>query len=192
MFRSRCFLFIFLAALMFGAGSAAASVQIAIDKASQRMTVSVNGVPKYVWLVSTGGRGYATPSGSYTPFRMEPDHYSKEWDDAPMPHSIFFTPVGHAIHGSPHTKRLGSPVSHGCVRLAPNNAAILYALVEKAGMRNTRVVVTGGGSGFGFFSQSSPQQIKKPNWATSFWGTPRRRASQWGSFPGSRQLGSRQ
>jgi lipoprotein-anchoring transpeptidase ErfK/SrfK len=175
---------------MFGAGSAAASVQIAINKASQRMTVSVNGVPKYVWLVSTGGRGYATPCGSYTPFRMEPDHYSKEWDDAPMPHSIFFTPVGHAIHGSPHTKRLGSPVSHGCVRLAPNNAAILYALVEKAGMRNTRVVVTGGGSGFGFFSQSSPRQIKRPNWvARSFWGTPRRRASQWGAF---KAVGSRQ
>src|SRR5262245_43535931 len=92
---------------------------------------------------------------------MEPDHDSKEWDDAPMPHSIFFTPVGHAIHGSPHTKRLGTAVSHGCVRLAPNNAAILYALVEKAGMRNTRVVVTGGGSGFGFFSQSEPQQIRK-------------------------------
>jgi lipoprotein-anchoring transpeptidase ErfK/SrfK len=178
-----------MAALMFGAGSAAAaSVQISINKVSQRMTVSVDGVPKYVWLVSTGGRGYATPSGSYTPFRMEPDHYSKEWDEAPMPHSIFFTPVGHAIHGSPHTKRLGMPVSHGCVRLAPNNAAILYALVEKAGMRNTRVVVTGG-SGFGFFAQSSPQQInapqqvkspqqiKRPNWVTGFWGTPRRRTS---------------
>src|SRR5262245_43481932 len=180
MFHARWFLVSLMAALMFGAGSAAAaSVQISINKVSQRMTVSVNGVPKYTWLVSTGGRGYATPSGSYTPFRMEPDHYSKEWDDAPMPHSIFFTPVGHAIHGSPHTKRLGSPVSHGCVRLAPNNAAILYALVEKAGMRNTRVIVTGGGSGFGFFSQSSPRQIKRPNWVTTgFWGTPRRRASQ--------------
>src|SRR5262245_57601425 len=82
MFHARCFLFTFLATLMFGAGpAAAASVQISINKPSQRMTVSVNGVPKYVWLVSTGGRGYATPSGSYTPFRMEPDHYSKEWDD---------------------------------------------------------------------------------------------------------------
>src|SRR5262245_27169181 len=191
MFYARWFPFILMAALMLGAGSAAAaSVQISINKASQRMTVSINGVPKYVWLVSTGGRGYATPSGSYTPFRMEPDHYSKEWDDAPMPHSIFFTPVGHAIHGSPHVKRLGTPVSHGCVRLAPDNAAILYALVEKAGMRNTRVVVTGGGSGFGFFSQSSPQpigsprqvnspqKVKRPNWVTSFWGTTRRRASQ--------------
>jgi lipoprotein-anchoring transpeptidase ErfK/SrfK len=75
---------------------------------------------------------------------MEPDHYSKEWDDAPMPHSIFFTVTGHAIHGSPHTQRLGSAVSHGCVRLAPENAAKLYALVEKDGMQNTRVIVSSG------------------------------------------------
>ena len=128
-----------------GAGAAAAAgVQISINKVSQKMTVTVDGVEKYVWLVSTGASGYSTPSGSYTPFRMEPDHYSKEWDDAPMPHSIFFTPTGHAIHGSPHTKRLGRPVSHGCVRLAPDNAATLYALVEKAGMKNTRVIVSGG------------------------------------------------
>jgi lipoprotein-anchoring transpeptidase ErfK/SrfK len=61
-----------------------------------------------------------------------------------MPHSIFFTPTGHAIHGSPHIKSLGRPVSHGCVRLAPDNAATLYALVEKDGMKNTRVIVRGG------------------------------------------------
>ena len=124
--------------------AAAASVQISINKVSQKMTVTVDGVEKYVWLVSTGASGYSTPSGSYTPFRMEPDHYSKEWDDAPMPHSIFFTPTGHAIHGSPHTKRLGRRASHGCVRLAPDNATTLYALVEKAGMKNTRVIVRGG------------------------------------------------
>ena len=124
--------------------AAAASVQISINKVSQKMTVTIDGVEKYVWLVSTGVTGYSTPSGSYTPFRMEPDHYSKEWDDAPMPHAIFFTPGGHAIHGSPHTKSLGRRASHGCVRLAPDNAATLYALVEKDGMKNTRVIVRGG------------------------------------------------
>ena len=62
-----------------------------------------------------------------------------------MPHSIFFTPVGHAIHGSFYTKRLGTRASHGCVRLAPNNAATLYAMVEKTGLSHTTVVVKGGG-----------------------------------------------
>jgi hypothetical protein len=137
MLRLRWFAVILLAALISGAGAVAAeSVQISINKVSQKMTVTVGGVQKYVWLVSTGARGYSTPSGSYSPFRMEPDHYSKEWDDAPMPHSIFFTPVGHAIHGSPHTKRLGTPVSHGCVRLAPPNAARLYALVQSPESRD--------------------------------------------------------
>ena len=107
------------------------------------MSVSVDGVKRYTWPVSTGRAGYATPSGSYTPFRMEAEHYSKEWDDAPMPHSIFFTGKGHAIHGSFETRRLGSAASHGCVRISPRNAATLYALVTEQGMANTKVVLTG-------------------------------------------------
>jgi len=74
---------------------------------------------------------------------MEADHFSQEWDDAPMPHAIFFTQKGHAIHGYLNTRNIGSPASHGCVRLAPDNAARLYALVEKQGMTSTKVVLTG-------------------------------------------------
>jgi L,D-transpeptidase catalytic domain len=163
MVRLRWFAAIILAAFMLGAGAAeAASVQISINKISQKMTVSVDGSEKYVWLVSTGAAGYSTPSGSYKPFRMERDHFSREWDDAPMPHSIFFTPGGHAIHGSPYTKSLGRRASHGCVRLAPDNAATLYALVQKAGMKNTRVVVIGG-LDFGFLSSvSRPRWLRDP------------------------------
>jgi hypothetical protein len=168
MWRLRCFAAIVLAALISWAGAAAAAnVQISINKISQKMTVTVDGSEKYVWLVSTGVSGYSTPSGSFTPFRMEPDHYSKEWDNAPMPHSIFFTPAGHAIHGSPYTKRLGTRNSHGCVRLAPENAAKLYALVQKAGMKNTRVIVRGGFD-FGFFSELTAPQVKKPKWFKRF------------------------
>jgi hypothetical protein len=122
----------------------ATTVQITINKVSQKMTVKVDGETEYVWPVSTGARGYETPSGKYRPFRMEEDHFSKEWDDAPMPHSIFFTGQGHAIHGSLYVKSLGRRASHGCVRLAPDNAAKLYSLVEKAGMKNTTVVLRGG------------------------------------------------
>ena len=60
--------------------------------------------------------------------------YSRQWDNAPMPHAVFFTKDGHAIHGTYETKRLGKPASHGCVRLSPENAALLYALVEKTGL----------------------------------------------------------
>ncbi|GFO80397.1 MAG: hypothetical protein A49_00240 [Methyloceanibacter sp.] len=102
------------------AGPAFASILITVDKPTQTMTVSVNGEPRYRWPVSTGATGYSTPPGNYTAFRMEPMHYSDEWDGAGMPHSIFFTKRGHAIHGSNHPG-MGTPRSHGCVRLSLQN-----------------------------------------------------------------------
>jgi len=131
----------FLAAAVIG--TAQAEILITIDKSAQRMTVARDGEAFYTWPVSTGRSGYATPSGSYTAFRMEADHYSKEWDEAPMPHSIFFTKIGHAIHGSYETKKLGTPASHGCVRLSPAHAATLFAMVKQDGVTNTKVVLTG-------------------------------------------------
>jgi len=133
--------------LLLATGSAHAErVVISIDKNTQTMTVSVDGTELYVWPVSTGTTGYTTPSGTYRPFRMEEFHFSEEWDDAPMPNSIFFTQRGHAIHGSEHVERLGRPASHGCVRLAPEDAATLYYMVEEAGLANTTVIVRGGGA----------------------------------------------
>ncbi len=132
----------FLAAAIFSA-SAEARILITIDKSTQQMTVAVDGVQRWVWPVSTGVPGYATPSGTFTAFRMEKEHYSKEFDDAPMPHSIFFTRRGHAIHGYLDTRRIGTAASHGCVRLHPDNAAKLYALVEREGVTSATVVITG-------------------------------------------------
>jgi hypothetical protein len=129
--------------LAFAAPPASARLMIQIDKSSQRMTVSLDGEPIHTWPVSTGLRAYDTPSGSYTPFRLEEDHYSKEWDDAPMPHSIFFTRQGHAIHGTSHVRNIGRPASHGCVRLEPENARALFDLVRRVGLPNTRVVLAG-------------------------------------------------
>ena len=80
------------------------AIVINIEKTSQRMRVFVDGVEKYKWAVSTGRPSYFTPSGSYTATSMNEVWYSKEWDDAPMPHSIFFTKDGHAIHGSYEVK----------------------------------------------------------------------------------------
>jgi hypothetical protein len=127
-----------------------ANVMIAIDKSSQTMTVSVDGAERYSWPVSTGRPGYETPSGTFKPNRMDADHFSQEWDNAPMPHTIFFDMHGHAVHGFFDVKHLGLPVSHGCVRLAPPNATILFDLVKTQGMANTIVTVSGstpGGNG---------------------------------------------
>jgi len=140
-----------LAAAVFGAcwlcltpfSPAQAGILITIDKATQKMTVDVDGNTRWVWPVSTGRRGYDTPTGSFRPFRMEEDHYSKEWDEAPMPYSIFFTSEGHAIHGSYETRNLGRRASHGCVRISPANAEKLFRLVEREGVSKARVVVRG-------------------------------------------------
>src|SRR4030081_116758 len=133
-----------LAGLAFAAcTSAQAKVAITVDKDAQRMTVAVDGVERYHWPVSTGIPSYETPNGSFRTFRMEEDHFSKEFDDAPMPHAIFFTKIGHAIHGTESEGRLGTPASHGCVRLSRANATTLYALVEKEGVLNTTVTLTG-------------------------------------------------
>lgn len=139
-----------LAALLSGSillaglsSQASAAMLITVDKSSQTMDVSVDGQTRYTWPVSTGVEGYDTPSGAYKPFRMEAAHFSREWDNAPMPHSIFFSQVGHAIHGTNHGRQLGRAASHGCVRLAPRNAATLFALVKAQGMGNTRVSIEG-------------------------------------------------
>jgi len=129
--------------MLFAASAAQAKVFITVDKDAQMMTVAVDGVVRYHWPVSTGNPSYETPSGTYRTFRMEADHFSKEFDDAPMPHSIFFTKIGHAIHGTVYENRLGTPASHGCVRLSRANAATLYALVEEQGVLNTTVTLTG-------------------------------------------------
>ncbi|HZL30724.1 MAG TPA: L,D-transpeptidase [Pseudolabrys sp.] len=130
------------AGLIAYAAPARAEILIHVDKSTQQMDVSLNGAPLFTWPVSTGAPGYDTPSGTFKPFRMEKKHFSKEWDNAPMPHSIFFTMKGHAIHGSYH-KTIGQPVSHGCVRLEPKNAQILFDLVKQEGMASTCVVLDG-------------------------------------------------
>ena len=111
-----------LSGLMLFAGAAQAKIAITVDKDNQMMIVAVDGVERYHWPVSTGNPSHETPNGTFRTFRMEADHFSKEFDDAPMPHSIFFTREGHAMHGTGSEGQLGTPVSHGCVRLSRASA----------------------------------------------------------------------
>lgn len=124
-------------------GAAQAKIDITVDKDNQIMTVVQNGVQKYRWPVSSGDPQHETPNGTFQTFRMEEDHFSKEFDDAPMPNAIFFTKRGHAIHGTDSVSRLGTPASHGCVRLSRENAKTLYALVKEDGLLTTTVTLTG-------------------------------------------------
>jgi hypothetical protein len=138
--RARSFACAVLASLL--ASVASAHVLINVDKSKQQMSVLVDGAPRYRFDVSTGRPGYGTPSGTFHPERMEVTWFSKEYYNSPMPHSIFFH-GGFAIHGSYEINQLGGPASHGCIRLHPDNAATLYALVQQQGMAATTIVVSG-------------------------------------------------
>jgi hypothetical protein len=126
--------------LVTGSRPAAADILVNISKSAQRMSVLVDGTARYHWTVSTGAKHYTTPSGVYKPQWLARKWRSRQYANAPMPHSIFFD-RGYAIHGTTEVARLGKTASHGCVRLHPDNAATLYSLVQKQ-MANTRVVVS--------------------------------------------------
>lgn len=119
-----------------------ATLDIDIDLASQRMTVSERGEEKHSWLISSGRWGYKSPTGTFKPVWMTKMWHSRQYDFAPMPYSIFFH-KGVAIHATYATRKLGRPASHGCIRLSKKNARTLYKLVSKHGKARTEIVVHG-------------------------------------------------
>jgi lipoprotein-anchoring transpeptidase ErfK/SrfK len=122
------------------ASAALANVSVSISISGQTMYVSVDGDHYATWKVSTGRSGYRTPRGSFKPYLLKRMHYSSKYENSPMPHSVFFR-GGYAIHGTNYVKRLGRPASHGCIRLAPSNAATLYKLIRRHGMKKTRISI---------------------------------------------------
>jgi lipoprotein-anchoring transpeptidase ErfK/SrfK len=137
----RHLLFVLVFACM-GAEGARADLVIAVDKSQQRMLISVDGQDRYNWPISTARAGYSTPNGVYHPEHLARRWFSRQYYGSPMPHAIFFH-GGFAIHGSHEISRLGGPASHGCVRLHPEHAAALFALVQEEGLANTEIVITG-------------------------------------------------
>ncbi len=99
------------------------------------MHVSENGMPKYVWPVSSGGRGYDTPTGNFKPVWMSKMWYSRQYDYAPMPNAIFFH-GGAAIHGTSAIGMLGTP---GFARLrAPRTQECRNAVQDRRQARQSR------------------------------------------------------
>ena len=140
-FRWVAALAMLVSAFLLQAAPASASIVAKVDIATQSMTIIVDGSVAAVWKVSTARRGYVTPRGVYRAQGMALMHYSRKYDNSPMPHSVFFR-GGYAIHGTYHVKALGRPASHGCVRLAPGNAAALYNLIRQHGRGDTRIIIS--------------------------------------------------
>lgn len=132
--------FLSLVLLFLAVPASASELYVLVDISEQSMAVRLNGELKYTFDVSTGRKGYSTPTGAYGVTRMYRKYHSKKYDGAPMPYSIFFH-GGYAIHGTTDLKRLGRIASHGCVRLHPDNAKMLFALVQEVGSENTNIWV---------------------------------------------------
>lgn len=120
----------------------AITLTAAVDLATQTIVVSENGAAKYTWPISSGTQEHPTPRGTFHPQWMAKMWYSRQYDNAPMPNAVFIN-GGVAIHATPYTRSLGRPASHGCIRLAPTNAKTFYNLVQKHGLKHTKVSVYG-------------------------------------------------
>ena len=120
--------------------ASAASLKATVDISSQTMTVTHRGTVIGRWPVSTARRGKVTPAGSWTAKWLSRNHRSSRYDNAPMPYSVFYN-GNFAVHGTNQTKRLGRPASAGCVRLHTKHAAAFFSLVQKVGVKNTRIIV---------------------------------------------------
>ena len=135
-----------LVAFVAMSGLAHALVRIDVDLSSQTMHVSSGDGASYDWPISSGRAGHLTPHGRFRPLRLYPIVYSSKYNNAPMPHSIFFYGQ-YAIHATNAVHALGRPASHGCIRLSPANAATLYAMVQSQGAAISIVgAIPGGGS----------------------------------------------
>jgi lipoprotein-anchoring transpeptidase ErfK/SrfK len=142
------------------------TLTVSINLSSQTMTVSEHGKEKHVWKISSGRRGYYTPTGTYQPQWMTRMHYSRKYDNAPMPYSVFFH-NGFAIHATYATGALGQPASHGCIRLSPSNAKKFYYMVGKHGGALTRISISGSTPSY---VAERKQTRRKTYAATGWWG----------------------
>lgn len=144
---------------VFGAAGAHAGVDVRVDIAAQRMSVTTSDGEVYDWKISSGRKGFRSPNGVYRPTRLEKNWYSRKYGGA-MPYAVFFR-GGYAIHGTTSVGALGRPASHGCIRLHPANAAKLFALVKKYGAGQTRIALNGAATdNLSRFAKASPHKAK--------------------------------
>ena len=96
---------------------------VIVNLATQRMIVFRNGVPIAASTLSTGRKGYETPTGVFTILEKKKVHFSKTYDNAPMPNMQRLTWKGISLHAG---NLPGYPASHGCIRLPSKFSELLF------------------------------------------------------------------
>jgi len=96
---------------------------LVVNLATQRALLFRNGVPIGASTISSGKAGYETPTGVFTVLEKKKEHYSKTYDNAPMPNMQRLTWKGIALHAG---NLPGYPASHGCIRLPMKFSSLLF------------------------------------------------------------------
>jgi lipoprotein-anchoring transpeptidase ErfK/SrfK len=127
----------------------AAAVWCDVSKKDQRLYLYVEGECVDTFKVSTGGKGHTTPNIDRRPSGPSFSKYtSKKYPGGNynglgnMPY-VLFVQGGYGLHGTTNGNipKLGNPASHGCVRLHPNNAKIIFELSKAVGVENMWVTI---------------------------------------------------
>jgi len=105
-------------------------LMVLVSIPQQVMNVYRNGILIGRSSVSTGSKGHATPGGVFTILEKKKQHYSKKYDNAPMPNMQRLTWTGIAMHSG---NLPGYPASHGCIRLPYDFSQLLFATTAKGG-----------------------------------------------------------
>jgi hypothetical protein len=102
-------------------------VMIYVDLSHQVATIYRNGVRIGVSTISSGKKGYETPTGVFTILQKDIDHHSNLYENASMPFQQRLTWDGVALHagGLP-----GYPESHGCIHLPYGLAKELFKVTK--------------------------------------------------------------
>lgn len=121
------------------AAIARAEVRVDISLAAQKLTLKEGDAEPRVFTISSGKKGFRTPAGCFIVDQTMRMAYSSKYGGSPMPFSVFFKGgTKYATHGTSHLDQLGSPASHGCVRLHPDNARIVFETVRRHDPDNTK------------------------------------------------------
>jgi lipoprotein-anchoring transpeptidase ErfK/SrfK len=100
---------------------------IQVDLSEQKLIAWEGRKPVYAVTISAGKKSTPTPTGvfkiqtKYKKARMQ----GRDYDIPDVPYTMYYQ-GNYAIHGAYWHRKFGTPVSHGCVNVAPNHAKWLF------------------------------------------------------------------
>src|SRR6478735_3529637 len=129
-------------------------LMVLVSVPEQTINVYRNGILIGRSTVSTGSKGNATPGGVFSILEKKQEHYSKKYDNAPMPNMQRLTWTGIAMHSG---NLPGYPASHGCIRMPYDFSQLLFSATSTGG-----TVVVGDGKVPVPYLASSPGLLLAP------------------------------